>query len=534
MLINDGRHPADGVSDTLPADRQGRLALGEVFFRNGGTLKPPPASHHAYFKAQTTEYFTRAFCGRPEDRPSAREWKEHLRSLSASLVQCSNNPAHWHYGVGCAWCALNGGGAPIQMSAPTPSRPGYVPPTQPITRPATPRPPPASPKQNATFANATPSPPVATGPSIPGIAGLGGSPLGVVSGGTIGPIGGGTPRRPLPRWLVVFVACVMIVPVWRYFSHPKETPPADVSAAAASGNPKALYRFRGASTVSAMPPNDASASQLPARVPDSAIAAIQANVHDRPDYHSQSFVLTRGTQVSVVATDGKFSKIATSDARSGWIQSDLLVPSGAVAGLSSTSASAYLSTRSQLTGNTVASQSQNSIELRKQILGSLNNNLPSVNDLLQALQLANHMRFDQDIAAARWYGLESDAAKTDKRYTDAMDSARAAISADPSNQDNYVRLGWAAYYARDPEALKATAYDLMALAPLETNTWLLVGVALMSGEPKFPIAAANAVALCLQLSHEPKNTRRVLRDLKAGADLDTQVMLGSALAQASP
>jgi hypothetical protein len=520
MLINDGRHPADGISDALPADRAGRLALGEEFFRKGGALRAPPASHHAYFSSQTIDYFTRAFCGRPEDRPSAKEWKDHLRKLSKSLVSCPNNPAHWHYGTGCAWCALHGTAAPIQMSAPSPATP-----------------PPS--RSNFTGQARTTPQPMTSSPMVsntpfttpPGIAGLGGSTVGAAIGS--GRISTGTPRRPLPRWLVLFFVCVMIVPVWQFVSHQMRSAPVTISK---NRSPSDSRNDHTAPRPGAPPalPNDEPVNQAPAPTPDWAIAAVQANVHEHPNYRSSAFVMTRGTQVAVLANDGKFARVVAGDGRSGWILNDYLIPSGAISYLSSTSASDYYRVRSQLAGNTVRSQSQNTVALRKQVLDALSIKSPSLNGLLQQLQQSNHMTFDKDIPAARWYGLESDAAKADKRYVDAMISARAAVSADPSNPDNYVRLCWAAYYARDSTTLSDTAYDLIALSPMETNTWLLVGLALMSGKQKFPIHAANAMTLSLQLSRDPKTTRRVLRDLNANADLDTQVSIGSALAEAGP
>jgi TonB family protein len=171
MLLDNGWHPSSGASSRLPPDLSSRLAQGAVFIDPQSGLTPPKNSHSAFFSDETIRLFKRAFTGRPQDRPSSREWKEHLRELTTQLVQCSKEKTHWHYGKGCPWCKLAGSRS---AAKPAPGRLQIAVPAQHVSRtaaaPSTPSipPPAAHPRQPApmsrTAAASAPSAP-SSGPS---------------------------------------------------------------------------------------------------------------------------------------------------------------------------------------------------------------------------------------------------------------------------------------------------------------------------------------------------------------------------------
>jgi hypothetical protein len=66
---------------------------------------PHPYSIHNYFDKKTLDLFDRAFvCG--QERPTAKEWQEHLWYLLHNMRQCKQNPDHIYFtSKGCGLCA---------------------------------------------------------------------------------------------------------------------------------------------------------------------------------------------------------------------------------------------------------------------------------------------------------------------------------------------------------------------------------------------------------------------------------------------
>jgi len=118
QLLFVGKHPFSGV---LPPGLDGTGAIGanvaaRRFFyhpqaRRRG-LRPPPGS--PTLSAVTPEIaalFTRAFLGKPLERPSADVWCRALEDIETRTVRCASNAAHRHLrGAPCPWCALDRSG----------------------------------------------------------------------------------------------------------------------------------------------------------------------------------------------------------------------------------------------------------------------------------------------------------------------------------------------------------------------------------------------------------------------------------------
>lgn len=113
QLLNNGVHPFQGV----PTKRGMQLGTEQERI-NAGLYAydaspnpyqgPSPASLHESLEDKTRALFHRAFTGRR--RPSAREWRDHLRELidRRILVPCKDNPeAHAHFSKGCGLCRLD-------------------------------------------------------------------------------------------------------------------------------------------------------------------------------------------------------------------------------------------------------------------------------------------------------------------------------------------------------------------------------------------------------------------------------------------
>ncbi|MBR1605085.1 MAG: hypothetical protein IJ660_03135 [Alphaproteobacteria bacterium] len=108
-LLNNGIHPFSGVprKDTDMLTIQQRIE--DYHYAYGSWLDkyqaPHPYSLHSYFDKKTLDMFDRAFvCG--QERPTAKEWVEHLWSLLHNLKQCKQNPDHVYFtNKGCGLCA---------------------------------------------------------------------------------------------------------------------------------------------------------------------------------------------------------------------------------------------------------------------------------------------------------------------------------------------------------------------------------------------------------------------------------------------
>ena len=108
-LLNNGIHPFSGVprknNDMLTIQQR----IEDYHYAYGAWLDkyqaPHPYSLHEYFDKKTLEMFDRAFmCG--QERPTAREWQEHLWYLLHNLKSCKQNPNHVYFtSKGCGLCA---------------------------------------------------------------------------------------------------------------------------------------------------------------------------------------------------------------------------------------------------------------------------------------------------------------------------------------------------------------------------------------------------------------------------------------------
>ena len=109
-LLNNGIHPFSGTprknDDMLTIQQR----IEDYHYAYGSWLDkyqaPHPYSLHSYFDKKTLDMFDRAFvCG--QERPTAKEWQEHLWYLLHNLKQCKQNPDHVYFtSKGCGLCAM--------------------------------------------------------------------------------------------------------------------------------------------------------------------------------------------------------------------------------------------------------------------------------------------------------------------------------------------------------------------------------------------------------------------------------------------
>ena len=113
QLLNNGLHPFQGVPNrvgTAPTTNGERIAAGLYPYGSGShTLAPPPASPFPFLDSRTQTLFQRAFDSSPDARPSAREWRDHLRELlETELAPCDESGEHARFGDKlCATCELD-------------------------------------------------------------------------------------------------------------------------------------------------------------------------------------------------------------------------------------------------------------------------------------------------------------------------------------------------------------------------------------------------------------------------------------------
>jgi uncharacterized membrane protein len=113
QLLNNGIHPFQGVPRSAGAQlgtEQERINGGLYPYgaRANERQGPSPSSIHTYMEDTTLALFERAFVR--VSRPSAVEWREHLRGLVKQnvLARCRKNPdEHAHFSKGCGLCTLD-------------------------------------------------------------------------------------------------------------------------------------------------------------------------------------------------------------------------------------------------------------------------------------------------------------------------------------------------------------------------------------------------------------------------------------------
>jgi len=108
-LLNNGIHPFSGKprknNDMLTIQQR----IEDYHYAYGSWLDkyqaPHPYSLHEFFDKKTLDMFDRAFvCG--QERPTAKEWQEHLWYLLHNLKQCKQNHNHVYFtSKGCGLCA---------------------------------------------------------------------------------------------------------------------------------------------------------------------------------------------------------------------------------------------------------------------------------------------------------------------------------------------------------------------------------------------------------------------------------------------
>lgn len=108
-LLNNGIHPFSGVprkTDVEMLTIQNRI---EHYHYAYGLWPdtyqgPHPYSLHEYFDKKTLELFERAFV-KGQERPSAKEWQEHLYNMMHNLKTCKKDPNHVYFtSKGCGLC----------------------------------------------------------------------------------------------------------------------------------------------------------------------------------------------------------------------------------------------------------------------------------------------------------------------------------------------------------------------------------------------------------------------------------------------
>lgn len=138
QLLNQGLHPYQGrpsrgaVVSSTNNERvmEGHYAYGRAASR---VVEPSPWSLHHFFDDPTRQLFDRAF-GEAACRPSAAEWRDHLRAYAdprtRKLRICSRDSTHAHFSSGCGLCALEDARKGGIADAPRPgaARPQWAPP----------------------------------------------------------------------------------------------------------------------------------------------------------------------------------------------------------------------------------------------------------------------------------------------------------------------------------------------------------------------------------------------------------------------
>lgn len=111
-------HPYQGIrqfqADDNTLDFNVRNNLYAYSIQENPRIKPSPASTHDCWDTATRKMFDRAFMApRPEDRPSASEWRSHFHSIIESqtaLQRCTQHPnevTHIHFrGKPCPECRI--------------------------------------------------------------------------------------------------------------------------------------------------------------------------------------------------------------------------------------------------------------------------------------------------------------------------------------------------------------------------------------------------------------------------------------------
>ena len=110
-LLNNGIHPFSGTPRKQTDEMlsiQNRIANYNYAYGlwPDSYQSAHPYSIHEYFDKKTLNLFDRAFM-KDQNRPSAKEWQEHLEELFKQLKTCKSNPDHVYFtSKGCGLCAM--------------------------------------------------------------------------------------------------------------------------------------------------------------------------------------------------------------------------------------------------------------------------------------------------------------------------------------------------------------------------------------------------------------------------------------------
>ena len=129
-----GVHPYDGVLHDAVEDEGRQWRIGERMYpwstQADRRIRPPPgAKFPKYLPRETLRLFDRAFLG--TDRPSAKEWFEHLQSLldngrGKSAARICSSPGHLPMEGVCIACLSVPGAIYATLSSSEPSRTGQL------------------------------------------------------------------------------------------------------------------------------------------------------------------------------------------------------------------------------------------------------------------------------------------------------------------------------------------------------------------------------------------------------------------------
>ena len=110
-LLNNSTHPYSGVYHGLDSHalddhvKSDRYAYGRKAHPD---ISPRPGSIHEYLDDETRNLFDRSFGKDYYQRPSAKEWRDHLQTLTdlnnKRILQCKRDVTHWHFSKGCPFC----------------------------------------------------------------------------------------------------------------------------------------------------------------------------------------------------------------------------------------------------------------------------------------------------------------------------------------------------------------------------------------------------------------------------------------------
>jgi uncharacterized protein YecT (DUF1311 family) len=124
QLMNNGLHPFQGIDThgNHPTSVQERIfaKLYPYGLTSHPQVNPSLSSIHEFLERETRLLFDRAFLS-TTGRPTAREWRNHLRNLLTNkvLVRCKASNDHAHFSKGCGLCALTKSSGRSAQAKPT-------------------------------------------------------------------------------------------------------------------------------------------------------------------------------------------------------------------------------------------------------------------------------------------------------------------------------------------------------------------------------------------------------------------------------